>query len=154
MEKINIYSNTHFYKIVCKDTSITECYVGRTKDLTRRESEHKFCCITENCRLYHKRLYQFIRENGGFDNFEVILIETKCFNNKLEASQEERKHIEELNALLNMYIYLQELLKNGIKSIRCGEGNSRENGVNATENSTETVSRHKIENTMKKQRPN
>ena len=34
----------------------------------------------------------------------MILIESKCFTSLLEAKQEERKHIEELNASLNCKI--------------------------------------------------
>ena len=38
------YSKTHFYKIVCKDTSITDCYVGHTTDFTKRQWQHKNSC--------------------------------------------------------------------------------------------------------------
>ena len=101
MEIQNKYSNTSIYKIVCIDTNITECYVGSTIDFKRRASQHKYRCINEKNKEYHKLVYQFIREHGGFDNFDIVLIPTKCFNNKLEAEQEERKYIEELKATLN-----------------------------------------------------
>ena len=42
------YGNTHFYKIVCKDVSIKECYVGHTTDFTKRKSQHKHLCYGEN----------------------------------------------------------------------------------------------------------
>ena len=99
------YSNTRFYKIVCNDTSITDCYVGHTTtDLRNRISQHKHCCNKENNTHYNYLVYRFIRDNGGFDNFNIILIETRYLHNQLEAKQEERKHIEELNASLNCSI--------------------------------------------------
>ena len=62
------YSNTHFYKIVCKDTNMTDCYVGHTTDFTKRKYKHKGLCNNTNIRNYTIPLYQFIRANGGFNN--------------------------------------------------------------------------------------
>ena len=42
------YTNTHFYKIVCKDISINDCYIGHTTDFKRRKSNHKRTCYNEN----------------------------------------------------------------------------------------------------------
>ena len=40
MQRLPIdYSNTQFYKIVCKDTTITDCYVGHTTDLTTKQTK-------------------------------------------------------------------------------------------------------------------
>ena len=35
------YSQTHFYKIVCRNTDIKDCYVGHTTDFTKRKNRHK-----------------------------------------------------------------------------------------------------------------
>ena len=96
------YTNTHFYKIVCKDISINDCYIGHTTDFKRRKSNHKRTCYNENDQVhYNIYLYQFIRENGGFDNFDMILINTECCENAFYAKKREREYIEELNATLN-----------------------------------------------------
>ena len=42
-----------------------------------------------------------MRENGGFDNFEMVLLETRECSGRLEALKQERQYVEELNATLN-----------------------------------------------------
>ena len=95
------YSKTHFYKIVCKDLNIKDCYVGHTTDFTKRKSNHKRAYTNENDRHYNIYLYQFICENGGLDNFDMVLIQTVKCENGMEARAKEREHIVELNATLN-----------------------------------------------------
>ena len=46
-------------------------------------------------------LYQFIRENGGWDSWEMINIETRSCKDSLEAKAIERQFAEQLNATLN-----------------------------------------------------
>ena len=43
----NKFSNSCIYKISCKDTTITECYVGSTCDFKRRKIDHKSYCNNE-----------------------------------------------------------------------------------------------------------
>ena len=94
------YENTCFYKIVCRDLSIPDLYVGHTTDFTKRKNQHKTKCNT-SCDYY---VYRFIRDHGGWDNFDMVLIEQRnCFN-RLEAEKHERKHIEDLKATLNQVI--------------------------------------------------
>jgi len=63
------------YAIVCKDTTIAEVYVGSTNNLERRIWEHKSNCCNKNRNKYNLKVYQFIRDNGGFDNFKFIVLE-------------------------------------------------------------------------------
>ena len=80
------YSKTHFYKIVCRDLSIKDCYVGPTTDFNTRKSNHKTTCNNERDQVhYNFYLYQFIRENGGFENFDMILINTEQCENAFYA---------------------------------------------------------------------
>ena len=95
------YDKTHFYKIVCKDLDIKDCYVGHTTDFTTRKRQHKNSCNNEASKQYHYNVYDFIRNNGGWTNWEMILIETlKCENN-LEARKKEREFLEQIGATLN-----------------------------------------------------
>ena len=94
------YSNTHFYKIVCKDTNMKDCYVGHTTDFTKRKYNHKKSCLNPNDKI-QLYVHEFIRLNGNWDNWDMIEIETRCCENSLEARRIEREHIEYLNATLN-----------------------------------------------------
>ena len=97
------YSKTLLYKIVCRDLNVKDCYVGHTTDFNRRKTQHKHRCNTQTDKSYHLNLYQSIRNNGGWDNWEMVLYEkVECVDN-LEARKRERECIELLNANLNMY---------------------------------------------------
>ena len=97
------YSRTIIYKLCCKDPSITDIYVGHTTDVIRRKRQHKYCCNTEN-KKYNFYVYQFIRDNGGWDNFDMIVIEELSCENKYQAEQRERYWLEELKATLNKQV--------------------------------------------------
>ena len=98
------YNNTIFYQILCRDTTIKDCYVGHTTDFKRRKSNHKSTCNNQNGRTYNLYLYEFIRDNGGWANFDMILIENRECADSLEARKIERGHIEKLNSTLNLKI--------------------------------------------------
>jgi hypothetical protein len=92
------YSHVCIYKICCKDISINDIYVGHTTNFEQRKNSHKRSCETLNKNI---RLYNFIRENGGWDNWSMIQIETYNCNNKREAEMKERYWIETLHSKLN-----------------------------------------------------
>ena len=96
------YSKTIMYKLVCNDLSITECYVGHTTDMTKRKSQHKSCCNNEKCKQFNQQKYIFIRENGGWENWSMIMIEEYPCNNRVEAEKRERFWFEDLKSKLNM----------------------------------------------------
>ena len=66
------YSKTCIYKICCLDPTITSLYVGSTCNFSRRKYEHKKICYSEKNRNYNMKIYQFIRDNGGWDNWTMI----------------------------------------------------------------------------------
>ena len=102
MPKVKInYDNTHFYKIVSKDLNILDIYVGHTTNFTKRKNSHKSACNNSNDVNYNTHVYKFIRNNDGWINFSMILIDTLPCINKLEAEKKERIYIETLNATLN-----------------------------------------------------
>ena len=95
------YSKTIMYKLVCNDLSITECYVGHTTDMTKRKSQHKKCCNNEKADSHNEKKYTFIRENGGWENWSMVMIEEYPCDNRIEAEKRERFWFEDLNSQLN-----------------------------------------------------
>lgn len=95
------FSRTKIYKIVCKDLNMNHIYIGHTTDFIRRKCKHKQDCNNPEAKNYHVKLYKTIRENGGWDNWDMILVEDFPCKNKLEASARERYYYELLNGSLN-----------------------------------------------------
>ena len=95
------YENGLIYKIVCNDPTITDCYVGSTTNIVKRRHNHKSYCNNENGKQYNYYVYQFIRDNGGWENRSLILFENHSCENKLELDKRERYYIEELKSTLN-----------------------------------------------------
>jgi len=96
------YQNGCIYRITCKDETINDCYVGSTCDLRQRQCNHKSKCNNPNCRDYNYKLYQVIREHGGWDNWEIKKEYDYPCNDKNELLKEERKVMEFYNATLNI----------------------------------------------------
>ncbi len=89
------------YKIVCKDETILDCYVGHTTNFKQRQIEHKYACCNENSKSHNILVYTFIRANGGYDNFTFIQIEEYPCENKKQAHSRENYWVFELKATLN-----------------------------------------------------
>ena len=98
------YENTCIYKLCCNNPEIAEIYIGNTTDLVRRKSQHKERCNNENGKKYNFNVYQFIRKNGGWNNWNLILIEKFKCNNSFEACAKEREYVISLKSKLNSYI--------------------------------------------------
>ena len=93
-------SNTHFYKIICKYANMKDCYVGRTTDFTKRKYNHKESCLNPNYKI-QLFVHDVIRLNRKRGTWDMIEIETRRCENRLEARRIEREHSEYLNATLN-----------------------------------------------------
>ena len=100
------YSKSLVYKIVCNDTNIKNVYIGSTTSFRDRKYQHKGCCNNENSSKYNYPLYTFIRTNGGWDNWDMVLLDYTPCNTKLELHKIEREYIENIdsNLLLNKSI--------------------------------------------------
>jgi hypothetical protein len=99
MPKNNIdYSETVIYKIYCKNEAIKDLYVGHTTNFHVRKYQHKNSCNNSNIDL---KIYNKIRENGGWTNWDMVEIAKYNCNNSTEARIKEQQHYEELKATLN-----------------------------------------------------
>jgi hypothetical protein len=86
----------YFYKIVCDNL-----YVGSTKAFANRKYRHKGNCNNENGKNYNLKIYQTIRDNGGWDNFRMVCIHQQEVNNKRHAEKIEEDYRVELNGNMN-----------------------------------------------------
>ena len=101
------YNKSIVYKLCCKDPNITDIYIGSTTNFTRRKCAHKNVCNNENSKSYNFNVYKFIRENGKWDNWDMIQVETVNAGNKRDLEMRERYHIETLKSSLNLQIPTQ-----------------------------------------------
>ena len=86
------------YIIKSKDLSLHDIYIGSCKDMKSRRRCHKSRCCNEKSKYYNLKLYQFIRANGGFNNFVMEEIEN-CNTERLY--QVEQHYIDTFNPSLN-----------------------------------------------------
>ena len=119
------YSRTVIYKIEHKENKEL-VYVGSTTDFTKRKCSHKSHCYNEKGKSYNLKLYVMIRENGGFDAFQMLEIKKFPCNDKREAEAEEERCRMELKANMNTQRafvikseYMQEFSKRRITCV-CG----------------------------------
>ena len=99
------YSKITIYKIVHKDDIHNEnVYVGSTTDFKRRKHAHKTCCNNPDSKEFNTPKYQFIRDNGGWNEWSMIEIEKYPCNDKREAEARERYWIEHYQSNLNKVI--------------------------------------------------
>ena len=100
------------YCIVSNDSNVQEVYVGSTEDLNKRVIDHKNRCNNKNSPKYNYNVYQFIRENGGFDNWKFIWLEMFKTDDIIFLKQLEQ---------IWMDSFPEELLLNGIRAYRTEE---------------------------------
>jgi hypothetical protein len=102
MPKIDIdYSNTIIYKITCKDSAITHVYVGHTTNFVQRKHAHKQSCISSKSPNHNCKVYQVIRDNGGWNNWKMEIINFFDCKDHYEARKKEQEYFISLNANLN-----------------------------------------------------
>lgn len=90
------------YKICPKNKELNFCYIGQTTNFNRRKYQHKKNTINENDKKhYHLQHYETIRNNGGWDEWEMVEIEKLYGKTKVEARMREQELIIEHKANLN-----------------------------------------------------
>ena len=92
------------YKIKSLDQTIDYCYVGSTQNFIKRKSQHKCVCnvIKEK---NNTKLYNTMRENGGWDNFQMTPIE------EYKCDTPQQAHIRE-------QYWIENIEKNKLNSIK------------------------------------
>jgi predicted GIY-YIG superfamily endonuclease len=89
------YSKIVIYKLVNKeDYDNANIYIGSTANFTQRKFAHKSDCMNENKNAYNQKIYQFIRENGGWNEWNMIEVEKyPCVDNNEAYAREEHWRI-------------------------------------------------------------
>jgi hypothetical protein len=97
------YSKTIIYKLVHKeDYDNANIYIGSTTDFIRRKNNHKTVCNSEKTIGHNDKKYQYIRDNGGWECFNMIEIEKHNCNDGNEARAREEYWRCHFNSRLNM----------------------------------------------------
>lgn len=76
MPKIN-YSKMVIYKIICKNQIVSYFFVGSSTNIYKKKFDHKrkTLCNDEDI------LYKTINANGGWENWELVVLEKcQCIN--------------------------------------------------------------------------
>ena len=102
MEDEYTLTNYFMYKICPKNKELALCYVGHTINFSERMRHHKLQALNENGNKSHQKHYVAIRQNGGWDEWEMIEIEKINAKTKLEARMREQELIKEHKANLNI----------------------------------------------------
>ena len=84
-----------------KREGFQEFYIGSTADFERRRRCHKSRC---NNKAYIHPVYQFIRDNGGWEYWDMVRIcDVRC-QSKTQIHKIERQFIEEWGSSLNQRV--------------------------------------------------
>jgi len=94
------YSKCCIYKIVHLDGE-SLVYVGHTTCFNKRKTTHKSRCCNDNDRHFNYKVYQMIREHGGWEMFKMIEVEKYPCSDNREAERRESEIMKELKANMN-----------------------------------------------------
>lgn len=95
------YHNTNIYILYCKDQNIKDVYIGLTTDIKNRMAVHRRCTHNPANKSYSTRMYRFIRNTGGWENWCYKIIDEVICSSKKEAREHEKYWIKYLNPSLN-----------------------------------------------------
>lgn len=97
------YQNTIIYKLQCKDQELC-ClmYYGSTTNMRVRKTQHKSTYNNIIDLRHNDKKYVTIRENGGWDNWEMVEVEKYPCNSNVEKRIREQYWISKYEDNLNM----------------------------------------------------
>ena len=113
VEQISIFSDEEcddndinkiytMYKIQPKKTDLFFSYIGHTSNFNERKNQHiKNTTNINDKKHYHLKIYQTIRDNGGWDEWEMIEIEKYKCSTKLQVRMREQELMFQHNTNLN-----------------------------------------------------
>jgi hypothetical protein len=90
------------YEIECNDENVEYNYVGHTSNFRVRKNRHKKNCNDQNGEQYNLKIYQFIRENGGWENWGMIPLEEFQCETTIQSRIREQHWMDIKQSKLNM----------------------------------------------------
>jgi hypothetical protein len=90
----------YVYKLCCD--GIDDFYIGSTFDMKKRKRDHKTDCNNPKSEKYNIKVYKYIRENKGFENWKFEILVEKEFENKTALRIKEKECMNLLKPALNM----------------------------------------------------
>ena len=106
----------YIYKITDSNNN-EEFYIGSTNNISNRKCKHKKNTCNKTSKSYWLKLYQYIRANGGWTNFNVSILEAGTCEGKEYIKQKEQEYIDKLKPSLNQI----KAIKQKIELIPVGE---------------------------------
>lgn len=98
------YENGVIYMLRNKyDLENKYVYIGSTINFNSRYSYHKWSCTNISSLAYNLKKYKYIRENGGWENWEMIKIENYPCKNKRELEKREDEIMLKYENRINHY---------------------------------------------------
>jgi len=98
---ISLEKQRHRYFIYCIKFNNDIVYIGSTNNFSQRKSKHKKNTTNKRGKLYWLKLYLYIRENGGINNFIFEILENGEKETKEEIRKIEQNFIDKYNPNLN-----------------------------------------------------
>ncbi len=88
------------YKLCCDN--VDGFYIGSTFNIKKRKRDHKTNCNNPKSNKYNFKVYQYIRDNRGFDNWKFEILVEKEFENKPALLIKEKECCNLLKPTLNI----------------------------------------------------
>lgn len=95
------------YKWECKDCN--HIYIGHTNNYNKRRKEHQTACNDVKNKSYNNNLYKYMRKFGGYDNWEMSILEEFYAPDRKDAEIIEQSYIDKLKPSLNMVAAVSKL---------------------------------------------
>jgi len=102
------------YKIFCNDINIKDIYIGATINFPRRIYRHKLNTTSIKSKEHNFKIYKFIRDNGGWDNWGVSILKECVVNHRKELHKIERLYVDSLKSSLNTLSHYKSELETQI----------------------------------------
>jgi predicted GIY-YIG superfamily endonuclease len=95
------YSHCVIYKLINIETREL-LYIGSTCNFNKRRYDHKKAVYNQNKRDYNMNIYSHIRELGGWDSVDMIMVEEfRDCQNDLQRRKKECEYIDQMKPKCN-----------------------------------------------------